>query len=130
MDGPEWLSSQLTSFTCPACRRPYREASISLLAERDGLFFVDLDCAVCGSHTVAIVTVGSEDAEGQIAEIPVIDDDVSRLERRPSGTPPVSADDVLEMHEFLARFRGGWKVMAAACTARENHPYDCRISGG
>ena len=31
---------------------------------------------------------------------------------------------------FLARFRGGWKVMAAACTAREHRPYDCRISGG
>ena len=31
---------------------------------------------------------------------------------------------------FLARFRGGWKVMAAACTPREHHPYDCRIEGG
>jgi len=31
---------------------------------------------------------------------------------------------------FLARFRGGWKVMAAACTPREQHPYDCRVAGG
>lgn len=31
---------------------------------------------------------------------------------------------------FLARFRGGWKVTAAACTPREQHPYDCRLSGG
>jgi hypothetical protein len=31
---------------------------------------------------------------------------------------------------FLARFRGGWKVMAAACTPREDHPYDCRVAGG
>jgi hypothetical protein len=106
VDGPEWLSDQLTAFTCPACRRPYRDARISLLAERDGLFFVDLDCAACGSHTVAIVTVGSDDAEGQIAEIPVIADDVPSLEPRPAGGAPVSADDVLEMHLFLAHFRG------------------------
>ena len=106
MDGPEWLSRQLTSFTCPACRRPYREASISLLAERDGLYFVDLDCAACGSHTVAIVTVGSDDAESQIAEIPVIGDMIAELEPRPAGGEPVSADDVLEMHQFLAHFRG------------------------
>ena len=31
---------------------------------------------------------------------------------------------------FLARFQGGWKVMAAACTARPDQPYDCGISGG
>ena len=31
---------------------------------------------------------------------------------------------------FLARFQGGWKVMAAACTKRESRPYDCTISGG
>lgn len=114
MDGPEWLSSQLTSFTCPACRRPYRDAGISLLAERDGLFFVDLDCAVCGSHTVAIVTVGSEDAEGQIAEIPMVGDMLAQLEPRPADGEPVSADDVLEMHEFLAGFRGDVEALFRA----------------
>lgn len=31
---------------------------------------------------------------------------------------------------FLARFQGGWRVMAAACTKQPDHPYDCRISGG
>ena len=31
---------------------------------------------------------------------------------------------------FLARFRGGWKVMAAACMKQESRPYDCRVSGG
>jgi hypothetical protein len=31
---------------------------------------------------------------------------------------------------FLARFQGGWKVMAAACTPQPGKPYDCMISGG
>ena len=31
---------------------------------------------------------------------------------------------------FLARFEGGWKVVAAACTPRPERPYDCSISGG
>lgn len=124
MNGPDWLSSQLTSFTCPACRRPYREASINLLAERDGLYFVDLDCATCGSHTVAIVSVGSDDAEGQIAEIPLVSDDIAALEQRPAGGAPVSADDVLEMHQFLARFRGDVDALfrAAGRQARGMEP--------
>ena len=57
MDSPEWLRTQLTTFTCPACGRRYRGSRMRLLAEREGLFFVDLDCSRCGSHTVAIVTV-------------------------------------------------------------------------
>ena len=31
---------------------------------------------------------------------------------------------------FLARFEGGWKVMAAACTDQPGKPYDCLLSGG
>jgi hypothetical protein len=31
---------------------------------------------------------------------------------------------------FLARFPGGWKVVAAACTPRDRLPYDCRVEGG
>jgi transcription elongation factor Elf1 len=68
MDSPDWLRTQLTSFTCPACGRRYRGSRIKLLAERDGLFFVDLDCSRCGSHTVAIVTVELDEAELSIID--------------------------------------------------------------
>ena len=30
---------------------------------------------------------------------------------------------------FLARFRDGWRVTAAACTSRGDRPYDCKIKG-
>jgi hypothetical protein len=118
MDGPEWLNSQLTTFTCPACRRHYQSANIRLLAERDGLFFVDLDCIACRSHSVAIVTVDSEDAEAAIAEVAVPDPALERIEPPPAGATevPINADDVLDMHEFLAGFRGdvGQMFRAAA----------------
>ncbi len=116
MNGPEWLRSQLTTFTCPACRRNYQAASIRLLAERDGLFFVDLDCSACRSHSVAIVTIGSEDAEAAIAELPIADDSATRIEPPPpgAGEAPIGPDDVLEMHEFLADFRGNVEQMFRA----------------
>jgi hypothetical protein len=111
MDGPEWLRTQLTSFTCPACGRRYRGSRIRLLAERDGLFFVDLDCSRCGSHTVAIVTVEIDDATASITEISDLSlatDDVPEHlgEELPAGAAPVTADDVLDMHEFLESFQG------------------------
>jgi hypothetical protein len=117
MDGPDWLRTQLTSFTCPACGRRYRGSKIRLLAERDGLFFVDLDCGRCGSHTVAIVTVEMDDTQASITEISDLRLSTDGLlstdympehfgEELPPGASPVTADDVLEMHEFLSHFQG------------------------
>src|SRR5215208_5463203 len=119
MDGPDWLRTQLTSFTCPACGRRYRGSKIRLLAERDGLFFVDLDCARCGSHTVAIVTVEMDDTSVSITDVSDVSLSVDALpdyldEGMPVDDAPVSADDVLEMHEFLESFQGDLKTLLAA----------------
>ena len=118
MDGPDWLRTQLTSFTCPACGRRYRGSKIRLLAERDGLFFVDLDCARCGSHTVAIVTVEMDEASASITDISDLTLSTDGLpehlnEDLPVGAAPVIPDDVLEMHEFLDAFDGDFSRLFA-----------------
>ncbi len=109
MDSPDWLRTQLTSFTCPSCGRRYRGSKMRLLAEREGLFFVDLDCSRCGSHTVAIVTVELDESDVTIEVSGVVgEDEIEHFgEALPVGAAPVTADDVLEMHQFLARHQGG-----------------------
>jgi hypothetical protein len=119
MDSPDWLRTQLNSFTCPACGRRYRGSRIRLLAERDGLFFVDLDCSRCGSHTVAIVTVELDESEMSIidaSDIGAPDELVAEHlgEPLPVGAAPVTADDVLEMHEFLDAFKGDVNTLLRA----------------
>ena len=119
MDSPDWLRTQLTSFTCPACGRRYRGSRIQLLAERDGLFFVDLDCSRCGSHTVAIVTVESDEAELSIIDASdielAVDLEPEHLgEALPENLEPVTADDVLDMHELLADFEGDMRQLLIA----------------
>ena len=108
MDSPDWLRTQLTTFTCPACGRRYRGSRMRLLAEREGLFFVDLDCSRCGSHTVAIVTVELDESEVTIEVSDVVgEDEIDHLgEPLPVGAAPVTADDVLEMHQFLTSYQG------------------------
>ena len=119
MDGPDWLHIQLAGFTCPACGRRYRSSRIRLLAERDGLFFVDLDCSQCGSHTVAIVTIEQDDAEAAIADLPGVTAADEHLgETLPATAAPVTADDVLEMHEFLAHFHGDVDKLFRAAARR------------
>jgi len=119
MDSPDWLRTQLTSFTCPACGRRYRGSRIRLLAERDGLYFVDLDCSRCSSHTIAIVTVETDESEIAIIDASDIERALSAEpdhlgEDLPAGAAPVTADDVLEMHEFLADFEGDMRKLLAA----------------
>jgi predicted RNA-binding Zn-ribbon protein involved in translation (DUF1610 family) len=108
MDSPDWLRTQLTTFTCPACGRRYRGSKMRLLAEREGLFFVDLDCSRCGSHTVAIVTVELDESELTIEVSDAVgEDEIEHLgEPLPVGAAPVTTDDVLEMHQFLASYAG------------------------
>jgi hypothetical protein len=107
VEGADWLRTQLTSFGCAGCGRPFRASNIRILAERDGLFFVDLGCAACGSEAVAVITITVEDDEGTTIEagdlLPASTDPSDAV---PAGTPPVSADDLLAMHEFLGAFDG------------------------
>lgn len=123
MDSPDWLRTQLTAFTCPACGRRYRNSRIRLLAERDGLFFVDLDCSRCGSHTVAIVTVELDESEFSIVDA----SDIGLTETHPpehlgeelpAAAAPVTADDILEMHEFLADFEGDMRKLLRSSARR------------
>ncbi len=119
MDSPDWLRTQLTSFTCPACGRRYRGSRIKLLAEREGLFFVDLDCSRCGSHTVAIVTVESDEAQLSIIDASdielAVDLEPEHLgEDLPANATLVTADDVLDMHELLTAFEGDMRGLLAA----------------
>src|SRR5262249_53165761 len=106
MDGSEWLKTQLTSFGCAACGQPYESTRIRLLAERDGLFFVDLGCSHCGTQAVAIVTITGEDgAEPRIdaGEHAAI---ASTLVSLDQPSDPISADDVLSVHQLLDGFEG------------------------
>src|SRR3954451_20397953 len=104
MDGADWLRTQLTSFGCALCGQPYESNRIRLLAERDGLFFVDLACTHCGTQAVAIVTIQADDDEIRLDA----GDAISLLANAyEPAEPPVTADDVIAIHELLSGFRGG-----------------------
>lgn len=112
----DWLQAQLRSFTCPACGEAYGTGTMRLLAEREGLYFLDMECAGCGSRTVAIVTVELDDAEASIADLSTVPQRLPQLEMAVPGAPVVDADDVLEMHELLQRFHGNVTHLFRAAT--------------
>jgi hypothetical protein len=107
MDGADWLAAELGSLGCAACGQPYRQGRIRLIAEREGLFFVDLACVHCGAQAVAIVSVEPEEAEEGGSQVRLVDEHGESIERRQRlDLRPVSADDVLEVHALLETFDG------------------------
>jgi len=101
MDGAKWLRTQLMSFGCASCGRGYQPEGIRMLAERDGLWFVDLGCLMCGSTATAIVTIVLDDGDEPRADDPELKPLAATLR-----AAPVDLDDVLDVHQLLAGHEG------------------------
>jgi hypothetical protein len=109
MDGADWLRTQLTSFGCASCGQAYEAGRIRVLAERDGLFFVDLACRHCDTQAIAIITVqvgDDDDPRAEAGDLPIIQLEPLDQPAQPDRGPAFTADDVLDVHQFLARFSG------------------------
>jgi hypothetical protein len=79
---------------CAACGLPVPAGATRVLAQREDLAFVELGCTACGSVSLSI-RLGTVDDRGA-------------LDAAGAGDPGTSigADDVLDMHIFLAGYRG------------------------
>ncbi len=119
MDGAAWIRSQLAGFTCAACGCGYRREGIRVLAQREELFFVALDCAECASEAVAIVSVEREEVHPSGARLVVGDLEATLEVRDRAGGRPIDATDILAMHEFLRGFDGDFRRLFHA---RHGHP--------
>ena len=106
MDGADWLRTQLTSFACDACGRPYSASHIRVLGKRDDVFVVDLACKGCGSEAIALVSIEIEDVDEEAPDAQPV-----TVEAAPD---PVTGDDVLEMHSFLRDFDGDFRRLFGA----------------
>lgn len=115
MDAESWLASELASFDCAACGRPYGQGHVRLIAQREELFFVDLSCQHCGSQAVAIVTI---QVDGETATLEGGELVRARQSHRHGGGdevapggPPISVDDVLDVHQALEDFEGDMRQL-------------------
>ena len=97
MDPLDHLLALPDGLRCTVCDGRVPATRIRLLAWRDDLAFLQIDCDSCASTTLGFVLGGrSEDAEPE------------------DGPDPISSDDVLDMHQFLATWRGDLAALLAS----------------
>jgi hypothetical protein len=118
MDGATWIRSQLTSFSCASCGSDYLATGVRILAQREELFFVALDCADCTTEAVAIVSL--EVARPTAGGGPGAGEPEAGGVPNPSRESAVDAADVLVMHEFLRDFDGDFRRLFRR--APRDHP--------
>ena len=89
MDPLDHLLALPDGLRCTVCDERVPATRVRLRAWRDDLAFLQIDCDACASTTLGFIVGGvSEDPE------PAPQRD------------PISSDDVLDMHQFLATWRG------------------------
>jgi hypothetical protein len=88
MDPLDHLLALPDGLRCTVCDERVPATRIRLLAWRDDLAFLQIDCDGCASTTLGFVLGGRSETE----PLPAAD--------------PISSDDVLDMHQLLATWRG------------------------
>jgi hypothetical protein len=89
MDPLDHLVAPPDGLRCTVCDERVPVSRIRLLARRDDLAFLEIDCGACLSATLGFILDGRADEPGPVP-----------------GREPISGDDVLDMHELLASWRG------------------------
>ena len=89
MDPLDHLRVLPDGLRCTVCEERVPADRLTLLAWRDDLAFLQLDCAACLSTTLGFVQGGRGDGPAD-----------------PPRHAPITTDDVLDMHQLLATWRG------------------------
>jgi hypothetical protein len=97
MDPLDHLFALPGGHRCTVCGERVPAEQVKLLAWRDDLAFLQLECAVCLSTTLGFVLDGRSDEPMQ-----------------PSPADPITSDDVLDMHQLLATWHGDLAGLLAA----------------
>lgn len=85
----------MSSIKCAVCGQQYEAHDVALLGQEEEFWFLRMSCPIC--HTECLVAIATaEDGE------PELFTDLNELE----GRLRVTADDTLNMHNFLKDFDG------------------------
>lgn len=95
MDPLDHLLALPDGHRCSVCDGRVPVAQVKVLAWRDDLVFLQLDCGACLSTTLGFVLGGRADGSADGDSLPVA-----------PRADPITADDVLDMHQLLATWRG------------------------
>jgi hypothetical protein len=110
MDLTQLLRSQARRYKCSVCQENMADCEIDVLAHQGNRALVKVTCIACKDENLLQIifqTEGEGDGDGE--GIDLVAEPRPKLfdEPRPPIHQPISADDMLELHNALGNVRGG-----------------------
>ena len=95
-----FIKRLVATVRCGVCGEPYEGQNVKVLGHRDTLWFLSVSCPACGGQGLLAAAI----KEGELAR-PITD--LSETEQAKfHNLGPVSADELLDIHECLRDFNG------------------------
>ena len=96
----KFLKKLLATMKCGMCGHQYQSGNVNILGHKDDLWFLSVFCTACKSQGLVAAVV----KEGQVTEVPT--ELTPEEQKKLTSAAPLSSDDLMEMHAFLADFDG------------------------
>jgi len=126
MDLLELLRSQAKRYRCAACGKSMADCDINILAQQGNRALVRVTCTSCSDENLLQIVFQGEgvtEEDGETAPAaqprrrrPTID------EGRPEGAEPISADELLDLHNMLDGFDGGFRELIGGPASTGSDP--------
>ena len=91
------LRERAKDYDCGVCGTNHSRSQISVVGRREGAYVVRVVCSKCDTNITLLVYVGDKSSAG----LKALADAPKRVRR-----PPVTLDEVIDAHDFLASFSG------------------------
>jgi transcription elongation factor Elf1 len=92
---------------CPVCNKKYRSNRILVLDENEKRMTLHLTCESCGASSMVFVSMG----QFGVVSLGLLTDLEQSEAREVFQGEAISADQVIEMHQFLKHYTGGVEAL-------------------
>jgi len=106
MDILTFIRERAGDYDCPVCRDPLVDCDLKLLREDGSTYTVQVGCARCHVSFVVVLQL-----RGELP--PAVD-----AEPAEPAAPPITADELLDVHEALRDFEGSFADLVAGSRVR------------
>ncbi len=101
------IKKLMSSIKCAVCGQRYEEDGIKILGHQEDLWFLGVSCPVCHTRCLAAAVIREDKA------LKVITDLTEAEQKKFRNVARLTADEVLDMHNFLRNFDGDFSRLLA-----------------
>ena len=99
------IKKLMSSIKCAVCGQRYEEDGIKILGHQEDLWLLRVSCLVCHTQCLAAAVIKEDKAPQVITDLTGAELEKFRSVDR------LSADEVLDMHNFLKNFDGDFSLL-------------------